>query len=315
MQMGIETKQKIVASLTDIERKAFDAGSMDGAFFMPEMLGIEVDCNIECQYLSDLYEQVTVGRSTFMYPQILDYAAIGSYQCDAACDTDLGPEGNITYKNGQTYQFRVMFCFQKKVLAEANYDLLGFMIRSMQRSKRINDNRVFISGDGINEPKGWLTEDKFTKLKTSALAFDHQMFRRFLSTAPVERGPVVATMHQNVFAYLASAVDANGRFIFGDGDMMFNPNMTTERIRISNCLPDATAGNTKGSAAVPFVAGDLLVAAANWKTAYTHASRSPLTGEVFIGGSTRWCQKWQFSGEDAGFLTCPEAGRTLVVGA
>lgn len=312
---GIDDKQTIIKSFSDAERKAFDAASLDAGFFMPEMLGIEVDCEIECAELLDLYAQVSVTRTNFMFPHVQSYGDIGSYQCDAKCDAELGPEGNITYKNGKTFDFRGVFCFQRKVLQEANYDLLGFMFRAAARSHRINRNRSLITGDGINEPLGWVTGDCFTKIGTTGLQFNHQIWRRFLASAPVEYGPVVATMHQNVFAYLASAVDTNGRFIFGDGLMTFSPDDVRERIRISNCLPDATAGGTRGNEANPFVAGDFIAAAGNWAMAYASVSKRPMFMEQFIGGSSAWCVKYQFGAEDGGFVMCCPAARTLVVGA
>lgn len=312
---GLENKNFIMQSFTPDEKKAFDAASLDSAFFMPEMLGIEVDCNIECAELLDLYAQVTVSRTNFMYPVVKSYGDIGSYQCDAKCDAELGPEGNITYLNGKTFDFRGVFCFQRKTLQEANYDLLGFMFRAAARSHRINRNRTLITGDGINEPLGWLRGDCFTKIATADLQFNHQIWRRFMSSAPVEYGPVVATMHQNVFAYLASAVDNNGRFIFGDGLMTFSPDDVRERIRISNCLPDPTAGGTKGNSAVPFVAGDFIAAAGNWSMAYGAVSKKPMFMEQFIGGSSAWCVKYQFGAEDGGFTMCCPAARTLYVGA
>lgn len=312
---GIDDKQTIIRSFNDAEKKAFDAASLDAGFFMPEMLGIEVDCEIECAELLDLYAQVTVSRTNFLFPHVQSYGDIGSYQCDAKCDAELGPEGNISYKNGKTFDFRGVFCFQRKTLQEANYDLLGFMFRAAARSHRINRNRALITGDGINEPLGWLTGDCFTKIGTPALSFNHQIWRRFLASAPVEYGPVVATMHQNVFAYLASAVDTTGRFIFGDGMMTFSPDDVRERIRISNCLPDATAGGTRGNAASPFVAGDFIAAAGNWGMAYASVSKRPMFMEQFIGGSSAWCVKYQFGAEDGGFVMCCPAARTLYVGA
>lgn len=314
MEVGIKSKAEIVRSFNDAERKAFDAASLDAAFFSPELLGIEVDCEIECAELLSLYRSVTVSRTNFMFPHVQDYGAIGSYDCDAKCDAELGPEGNITYKNGKTFDFRGVFCFQRKVLAEANYPLLDFMMRAAARSYRINRNRALITGDGINEPLGWLTGDCFTKIATSDLAFNHQIWRRFLASAPVEYGAVIATMHQNVFAYLASMVDTSGRFIFGDGDMTFSPDRV-QGIRISNCLPDATAGGTRGNADSPFVAGDFLAAAGNWDMAYAAVNKRPMFMEQYEGGSTAWCVKYQFGAEDGGFVMCCDAARTLVVGA
>ncbi|MEY9493740.1 phage major capsid protein [Bradyrhizobium elkanii] len=314
MKVGVESKQKIVRSLTEMERKAFEASSLDAAMFSPEMLGIEVDCIIECAELLDLYGQVTVGKSTFMYPQVMDYGAIGKYDCDAKCDAEYGPEGNIQYKNGAVSDFRGVFCLQRKVLTEANYPLLDFMYKAAARSYRINRNRALMTGDGINEPLGWLTNDCFTKMKTSGATFNHIDFRIFFASAPVEYGAVTAVMHQNVFAYLACMVDSVGRFLFGDGLMTYSPDDVRERIRISNCLPDATDGLTKGSAANPFTTGDFLVAAGSWGRAYYVVNKRPLWIEQWEGQSSAWCVKYQFGAEDGGFTACCPAARILTVG-
>lgn len=315
MRVGIDSKQKIIGGFDDIETKAFEAASLDISFFMPEVLGLEVDCNIECAELLDLYGQDTVSRSNFMYPRINSYGDIGKYTCDAECDGPLGPEGNIQFLQGRTYDFRGVFCFQRKVLQESGYDLLSFIIRSGMRSYRINRNRATITGDGINEPTGWLTAGCFSKLKTPvATQFNHRDFRMFLSSAPVEYGPVVATMHQNMWSYLASSLDTSNRFIFGDGLLTFSPDDARERIRISNCLPDATVNNTLGNTANPFVANSFIAAAGNWELAYRAVTKSPMGFEQFEGGSTRWCVKYQFGAEDGGFIACCPAARTLYVG-
>jgi len=315
MAVGIESKSKVIRTLTEIERKAFDASSLDSAFFSPELLGIEVDCIIECAELLDLYGSVTVSKSQFMYPQVMDYGAIGKYDCDAKCDAEYGPEGNIQFKSGAVSDFRGVFCFQRKVLQEANYPLLDFMFRAAARSYRINRNRALMVGDGINEPLGWLNANCFTKKATSVpAAFNHIDFRLFYASSPVEYGPVTAVMHQNMFAYLAAQVDTTGRFIFGDGLMTYSPNDVRENIRISNCLPDATAGLTKGSATAPFTAGDFLVAAGSWKQAYYMVNKRSLWMEQWEGQSTAWCVKYVFGAEDGGFTACCPAARILSVG-
>lgn len=326
-EVGVKSRAEIIRSFDAGEKKAFDMASLDIAFFSPEMLGIVIDCNIECWSITDLYGQESVSRSTFMYPKIESYGDIGSYTCDANCDAELGPEGNIRWLNGKTYDYRGVFCFQKKVLQEANYDILGFMFRAADRSYRINRNQALITGDGINQPLGWYTADCFRKQATSAKpmsggvegqlypSFNHVDFRRFMASSPVEYGAIVPVMHQNIFAYLAAQVDSTGRFIFGDGDMTFSPDAVRERIRISNCLPDATAGGTKGDATNPFDPGAFLVAAANWEMAYKAVTRNPLTMEQYEGATTKWCVKYQFGAEDGGFVGCCPAGQILEVGA
>lgn len=315
MQVGQESKARIVRDFNEGERKAFEAAGLDSAFFSPELLGIEVDCEIECASLLDLYDQVSVSRSTFMYPHVESYGDIGQYDCDAKCDAEYGPEGNISWKNGSTYDFRGVFCFQRDTLREANYDLLGFMMRAAARSYRINRNRALITGDGVNEPMGWLTADCFTKLNTPAANPSHQDLRQFLASAPVEYGAVQAVMHQNIFAYFASMVDNTGRFIFGDGLMGFSPDDVRDRIRISNCLPDATNGGVRGSAEAPFTTGDFIMAAGVWERAYVAVNHRPMFMEQYEGGSTAWCVKYQFGAKDGGFVACCPAARTLVAGA
>jgi hypothetical protein len=145
-------------------------------------------------------------------------------------------------------------------------------------------------------------------------AFNHVDYRRFISAHPVEYGAVTPVMHQNIFAYLASQTDSTGRFIFGDGDMLFSPDAVRERLRISNCLPDATEGGTRGDSANPFEPGAFLVAAANWEMAYKAVTKAPLTMEQYEGGTTKWCVKYQFGAEDGGFVGCCPAGQILQVG-
>jgi HK97 family phage major capsid protein len=316
---GLETVDTIRRSFTAAEQKAFDMSGLDTGFFVPQMLGIEINCLPECWYIMDLYQHVSVTRRTFMYPRINDWGAMGSYECDAACDTNPGPEGNITFNNGQIYSFRGMFCMQKAVLQEANYDLFGFMIRSAERSLRINENAAMITGDGVNKPLGWMTQTAagkgFQQFKTSTPGqFNPQDFRSFFMSHPVEFGKAVAVMHQNVFSYLASSVNSQGDFIFGRGDMIFGPDKVLDLIRISNCLPDATAARTKGNASAPFTAGDFLMAVGNWERAYAVAEKTPLNFQLYVGGSSKWCSKWQFDAENTGFMTCAPAARVLTVG-
>lgn len=315
MRVGIEKKEQVFRSFNEPERKAFEAASLDSALFSPEMLGFELDCNTLCNGLIDLYDSVSVSRSNFMYPVVKDYGAVGEYTCDARCDADFGPEGNITFNNGKTYDFRGIFCFNKKVLQEANYDLLAFMMKTVTRTYAMNRNRALMVGDGINEPRGWMAANCFPVLLTPGDNINHVDWRRFLSAVPTKYGDVVTVMHPNMFAYLASAVDANGRFIFGDGLMSYNPSDVRDRIRVSDCLPDATNNNQLGGVDNPFPAGSFLAASGNWPTAYTTVNKRPLWMEQWEGGSTAWCVKYVFGAEDGGFTKCCDAVRVLNAGA
>jgi HK97 family phage major capsid protein len=314
MKVGIETKAKIRASLTPAEVRAFEAASLDSGFFSPEILGYVQDCNILAANLLDLYAQWNVSRSQYRYLAVKDYGAIGKYDCDAKCDAEMGPEGNMAWLEGKTYDYRGVFCLTKKVLQEANVDLLAFLMGAAQRSYFINRNRVTVTGDGINEPLGWQTADVFPKfLSQSAGVVNHVDWRTFMSTFRIERGVPTAIMHQNVFGYLAAQVDASGRFIFGDGLMGFSPDNVTDRIRISNWLPDPTANRTVGNAATPFPANSFFAAIGAWKDAYSVVNKRPMWMEQWEGGSSAWCVKYQFGAEDGAQVLCSEAAQILLV--
>jgi len=314
MKVGIESRDKIRRAFTAEETKAFEASSLDSALFSPEMLGIELNCIVECAELLDLYNSVSVSKSTFMYPMVTDYGAIGKYDCDAKCDAEYGPEGNITFKSGNVSDFRGVFCFQRKVLAEANYDLLNFMYNAAARSHRINRNRATMVGDGVNEPLGWLTNGCFPTRSTPSNLPTHVDFRLYQGGVPLEYGETTTVMHQNTFAYFAAMVDANGRFLFGDGLMTYSPNDVRERIRISNCLPDPTANLTLGTEAAPMVTGSFISATGAWKSAYYTVSKRPLWIEQWEGKSTAWCVAYSFGAEDGGFVACCPAASILTVG-
>lgn len=325
MRVGIETPEKVRASFTEDERKAFEASTLGPTFFTPEVLALTIDCNIECASLLDLYGSHTVSRSNFTYMKINDYGQLGQYDCDAKCDAEFGDPGNISHLAGKTFDFRGVFCFSRKVLDEANYDFLSFMINAATRSHRINRNEALMIGDGVKRPKGWLTEGCFKRYNTPQAptgtegvtrpSFNHQDWRRFIGAFPAEYGRATSVMHQNVFGYLAASVDANGRFIFGDGDISFSPESVRDRIRISNCLPDPTEGNTLGgSGQAAFVPGSFIAANAAWATAYYAVSKRSMFFEQYVGGSSAWCVQYQFGAEDGGFTGCCEHGQTLYVG-
>lgn len=315
--VGIRSKMDVINSFTVDEKRAFDAASLGSNFFVPEMLGITVDCDIECASLLDLYGQASVNRSMFMYPRIVDYGDIGAYTCDAVCDAEFGEPGNIEYLAGKTYDWRGVFCFNRKVLTEANYDLLSFMVRAAARSYRINRNNALITGDGVNQPVGWMSGNGFfPKIATSvAGTVSHTDIRKFLGMIPREYGNITAVMHQNMFALVSALIDADGKFIFGTGELSYMPENVRESIRISNCLPDATQGGTIGNAAdgiTGLAAGDFIMAAAAWDQAYYAVSKRGLWFEQWEGQSSAWCVKYQFGAEDGGFIGCPNAGRILV---
>lgn len=326
---GIETRAAVMQKMSPEERHALDAASIDSAYFAPQMLGFTLDCNTECAGLLDLYDTIRVNRSRLQYPTVKDYGAIGGWACPAECDATTGPAGNIGMANAQTFDWRGTICISVEQLREMDFDIFAFHMLAIDRSWRINWNRAVMVGnaDGKGtEPTGWAVQGCFPKAKTPLRilsgaagatpkpSFNHVDLRRLLTSVPQEHGPTQAVMHQNVFAYLASQTDYTGRFVFGDGLMDYTPTMVNKTIRISNCLPDATAGGTKGDDANPFTPGDFLVAVGAWKQAVKVFQQMDMRVQQHIGGSSMWCQKWQFGAKAGAQVHCCDAARELVVG-
>lgn len=310
--VGPVKREDVAKTFTADETRAFEASGLAQGFIVPQLLGLVVDCNVECASLIDLYGSVSVSRSQFRYLKVEDYGAMGSYSCPAACDAEIGPEGNMRWVDGNTKDFRGLFCLNREVVQEANVDLLAFIIDGAQRSYRINRNRAYMVGDGVNEPAGWLTSGAFEKRNTRILNhLDYVDVRLFLGSILREYGRVVPVMHQNVFAYLVSQTDANGRLVFGDGQFGLMPEAMVDVLRISNCLPDPTENLTIGNN--NFVSGSFVMAAAAWDVAYKSFVQTPLFFEQWLGGSTAWCVKYQFGAKDGGFIGCPAAGNILQI--
>lgn len=309
-RFGLDTREQIARTFTDGEQRAFAASGLAGGFIIPEMLGYVEDCEVECASMLDLYGSVSVNKSTFQYLQIKDHGAMGSYTCPASCSAELGEEGNMAWLNGKVHDFRGAFCLNKTVVSDASVDLLGFIVEGARRSHRINRNKAFMIGDGNDSPLGWM--GKFDVRTTSDEGkVKHTDVRMFLASLPREYGNVVPVMHPNMFATLTAIPDANGRFLFGDGQFGLMPEDIIDRVRVSTCLPDATDDLTKGWAELD--SGSFVMAAASWNAAFKVVNHKPLWIEQYMGGSNAWCSMYHFGASDGSFIGCENAGKVLSV--
>ena len=91
MKVGIESKEKIVRSFNEYERKASElrgwiwVGIQNCALYRPSRL--VPSCGNE---LSRFFTVRHRGKPIFMYPgRVIDYGAICQYDCDVKCDADI----------------------------------------------------------------------------------------------------------------------------------------------------------------------------------------------------------------------------------
>lgn len=315
MMIGVQTPQEFRAKLSSAERTVYEATMLDSGFFVPQVLGMMEDCTTECAYLLDLYEQITVSRQTFSWPRVEDVGNLGDYHPVPACDFPDGQAGAVSTANGRTYDFRGTFCFDRAHLNEAQFDLLDFMIRTAQRSYRIKRDAALMTGDGIDRPLGWMSANCFPKEQFGTGNPTAKDIRQFLTMVPRKYGPVTAIMHPRMLAYIMSMTNADGLFLFQPGQMMVDivDGQTRDGVRVSECLPDPTAGGTLGSTTAPFVGGSFLMAAGNWPMAYAAVTQMPLQFQQHIGRSSMACVVYQFMAKDGGFVKCCDAARILQV--
>ena len=83
-------------------------------------------------------------------------------------------------------------------------------------------------------------------------------------------------------------------------------------IRVTKCLPDATANNSLNGGSKPFASGSFLMTIADWKLAYKRWILEPMTVRPnFVTGP--YCQQWTFRERSGGSVFCANAGHTLAV--
>lgn len=301
------------------EKKALTFSQMDSYFLSPEILSMMRDCYFEPAGLFDLYDTFSLTKSSFMYPFIKDHTLLGGYICSDQCGTVQAAEANIQFRSGRVFDWRGTFCATTQVLQESSIDLLATMAREMALSKRITSNKAWIAGDGVNEPLGWLTNGGiFPKVKTGAPGkFTASDLRGFPARVPPEFGQPTTVMHPNTLAVVMVMTNAYGEFLFGEGELFFDPDKLAKSCRMSRYMPEIAWNVTPGTATAPAdisaPADSLVAASAVWKKAYMVPEKMPLGMRQGFQVFGPWCSQWHFWAQDGGEPVCGEAGRILVI--
>jgi hypothetical protein len=319
--IGIKDKAQIVAGLSAEEKRAVELSGIDAQFFPAEVLGMAEDCEDLCADITDLYDLFNVNRPSFKLPKVTDYGKFGNWTCANACEEPLTGGAGMTMTSGEVNTWRAMFCLSTNDINSASVDLPFIMTNNTMRALRLEVNRSMMVGSGADgQPLGWLTASQdgkcFEKVKsTKAGTIDHVMVRQFGLGTPMKQGKMTAIMHQNVLAFLASQTDKNGRFIFGDNELLIAPD-SIPNIRISNCLPDATNGMTLGNPGAtppaPFLPGAFLMAVGDFKAAFAKVVHRNLTAKFSGENNTSFCAKWGYEASIGSHVKCCDAIRILI---
>lgn len=301
----------IIGQMDDQEKKTMTMSQLDGFMFWPEISTIIRTCFLEPIGLQDLYDSFPIAKMSFMYPFIASHDLLGGFICSEDCGTIQAATNNIHFRQTRAYDWRATFCTTLATLEDSSINILTWMANEIALSARMTMNRSWISGNGINQPTGWLQNNTFPIMATArqgqVTAAD---LRAFMNAVPYEYGNIIGVMNPDTLAYFASMTDAMGRFILGDNDLfLFQTEITDNRVRLSRYLPPMVAGGSAGT----WVSGSFVAAAANWKKSYITPIRRNMMTQMLPQVNGPWCQSWAHWMQIGGDMVCGQAGRILQI--
>jgi HK97 family phage major capsid protein len=301
----------VVSALSDGEKKSMSMSQLDGFMFWPEISTIIRTCFLEPIGLQDLYDSFPIAKMSFLYPFIASHDLLGGFICSEDCGTVQAATNNIHFRNVRAYDWRATFCTTLATLEDSSINILTWMANEIALSARMTMNRAWISGDGVQQPTGWLSNNTFPIMATSrAGQVTAADLRAFMNSVPYEYGNLVGVMNPDTLAYFASMTDAMGRFILGDNDLfLFQTEITDSRIRLSRYLPPMLPGGSPGT----WISGSFVAAAANWKKAYITPIRRNMMTQMLPQVNGPWCQAWAHWMQIGGDMVCGQAGRILQI--
>lgn len=306
---GEASMRHIVANMSEDERKSMTMSQLDGYMFWPEISTIIRTCFLEPIGLQDLYDSFPIAKMSFLYPFIDSHDLLGGFNCSEDCGSVTAATNNIHFRQTRAYDWRALFCTTTVTLEDSAINILTWMANEIALSARMTMNRAWISGDGVNQPRGWLSSGAFPVVSTSKTGqVSAPDLRAFMNAVPYEYGNIVGVMNPDTLAYFASMTDAMGRFILGDNDLfLFQTEITDSRIRLSRYLPPMLPNGTA------WTTGSFVAAAANWKKAYITPIRRNMVTQLLPQTQGPWCQSWAHWMQIGGDLVCGAAGRILQV--
>lgn len=304
-------QMSIIANLSSEEKKSMSMSQLDGYMFWPEISTIIRTCFLEPIGLQDLYDSFPIAKMSFLYPFIASHDLLGGFICSEDCGTIQAATNNIHFRNVRAYDWRATFCTTLATLEDSSINILTWMANEIALSARMTMNRAWISGDGVQQPTGWLNNNTFPIMATShAGQVTAADLRAFMNSVPYEYGNIVGVMNPDTLAYFASMTDAHGRFILGDDSLfLFQTEITDNRIRLSRYLPPMLPGGSAGT----WISGSFVAAAANWKKSYITPIRRNMMTQMLPQVNGPWCQAWAHWMQIGGDMVCGQAGRILQV--
>lgn len=301
----------VLSEMTDGEKKSMSMSQLDGYMFWPEISTIIRTAFLEPIGLQDLYDSFPITKMSFLYPFVDHHDQLGGFICSEDCGTVQAATNNLHFRQVRAYDWRATFCTTLATLEDSSINILTWMANEIALSARMTMNKSWISGDGVNQPSGWMNNNTFPVMESSKAGYVSAAdLRAFMNAVPYEYGSIVGVMNPDTLALFASMTDAMGRFLLGDDQLfLFQTEITENRIRLSRYLPPMLPGGAPGQ----FVSGSFVAAAANWKKSYITPIRRNMVTQMIPQVNGPWCQSFAYWTQLGGAMVTGQAGRILQV--
>jgi HK97 family phage major capsid protein len=153
----------------ELEAKALTTGDSTGGFLVPKT--VEAGIREDLRIFSPIRSEATViqtsnDRYTFLKNNRgLAVGWVG--ETDARPETATPTLSEVALPGGEIYANPAV---SQRALDDSQFNLEAWLQNEIVNEMAIAENKAFVSGDGVNKPKGFLTETGLTTVKTGAAA-------------------------------------------------------------------------------------------------------------------------------------------------
>jgi len=264
----------------ELESKALVTNDTTGGFLVPKT--VESGIRADLRTLSPIRAEANViSTSNDRYTFLLNKRGL---TVGWVGETDPRPETatptlvEVTLPGGEIYANPAV---SQRALDDSQFNLEAWLTTEIVNEMAIEENKAFVAGDGVNKPKGFLTETGLTTIKTGAAAAmpagaDYVFSMVYAMSAAYRAG---AKFYSNgaVSASLRTVKDNTGQYLWQPSLVLGQPATLAGYAHIELEDMDAIA------------AGKTPLAFANMKQGYTIADRigvrtlrDPYTHKPFV---------------------------------
>jgi len=264
----------------ELESKALVTNDTTGGFLVPKT--VESGIRADLRTLSPIRAEANVistsnDRYTFLLNKRgLTVGWVG--ETDARPETATPTLAEVTLPGGEIYANPAV---SQRALDDSQFNLEAWLTTEIVNEMAIAENKAFVNGDGVNKPKGFVTDANIATVKTGAAAAlpagADYLFNLIYKMDSAYRAGAKFYSNGAVSASLRTVKDSTGNYIWQPSLVLGQPASIAGYAHVE--LEDMDA----------VVAGGVPLAFANMKQGYTIADRigvrtlrDPYTHKPFV---------------------------------